>query len=340
LLLVRLSAFGDVIHALPLAENAHRAGASVGWLVERRYRDLLEGNPHVGEIFVADTRLWRRDPTGSETLGGLRNLIRALRRFAPKATIDVQGLWKSAVVARLAGAPVLGFTASDRREGLSAILCARRVQPSSEIPHIVDRNLALLSAAGIPIVRRAPDASYLLSRPSAEAADFLARQPRPFALYHPGAGKPEKIWPAEKLAAVARTLAGDPGLAPAISWGPGDEPLAARMASELPGARLLPPLDPLGLAHVVAAASIFIAGDTGPLHLADALGARTLALFGPTDPDRNGPYRGTAVRIDSATSPDAVAVRARRILQSPAPAPSPERDPGPRRVGERSAAPL
>jgi ADP-heptose:LPS heptosyltransferase len=114
------------------------------------------------------------------------------------------------------------------------------------------------------------------------------------------------------------------------------------MAADLPGARLLPPLDPLGLAHVIAAASIFIAGDTGPLHLADALGARTLALFGPTDPDRNGPYRGTALRFDFATSPETVAARARQILDAPAPAPAPapERDPGPRRTGARAAASL
>jgi lipopolysaccharide heptosyltransferase I len=333
ILLVRLSAFGDVIHALPIAENASRAGATVAWLVESRYRELLEGNPNLERVFLADTRRWRHDPAGSGTRKGLRSLVQELRAFAPDTTIDVQGLWKSAIFARAAGAPVVGFSAGARRESSSAILSSRSVTPPPDARNIVDRNLALLSALGIPIARRAPDAAYLLARESPEAAAFLDGQPRPYALFHPGAGRAEKSWGEEKLAAVARELARDPGLAPALSWGAGDEARVDRMAAVLPGATRLPPLGPAGFAHVIAGAEIFVAGDTGPLHLADALGVRTLALFGPTDPDRNGPYRGTATRFDDSTTPGRVADLARAVLSGPPPAPPPADDPGPRPGG-------
>ena len=319
LLIVRLSALGDIIHTLPLAENARRAGASVGWLCESRYRDVLEGNPNVDRIFLADTRVWRSDPVGAAARRGYRHLRAELAAFAADRTIDAQGLWKSAVLARLAGAPVVGFAASERREGSSALLCSLPVRPPSEARHVVDRNLALLSAVGVPILARAPNARYLLARESAEAEAFLAAQPRPFALYHPGAGRPEKVWGEENLARVASRLAESAGLAPVVSWGPGDEERVARMAARLPDARRVPSLAPHGLAHVMAAAEIFVGGDTGPPHLADAVGVRTLSLFGPTDPERNGPYRGASLRYDAATSPEAVAQRAAEILARPAP---------------------
>ena len=313
ILIVRLSSFGDVIHALPLAANAKLAGARVAWLVEPAYRGLLEADPAVERVFVADTKQWRRSPFSAAA--GVARLRRELRGFAPHRTLDVQGLWKSALLARSAGAPVVGFAAADRKEATSALLCDEPVRP---LPggHVVDRNLALAEAAGFPIQERSPDATFLLSRPSAEADAFLAGQPTPFALYHPGAGRPDKTWGEERFAALAKLLSTEAGLSPVVSWGPGDEERARRMAELLPDARVLPLLPAEGLARVAARASLFVAGDTGPLHLADALGVPTLALFGPTDPARNGPYRrpSSAVRYDAATEAAEVARRAFEVL--------------------------
>ena len=315
LLIVRLSSFGDVIHALPLAANAKRAGAEVAWLVEPAYSGLLEADPDVDRVFVADTKRWRRSPFSPDTASEISHLRRALQQFAPDRTLEAQGLWKSALLARSAGAPVVGFAASDRKEPTSALFCDETVRP---LPggHVVDRNLALAEAAGIPIRERSPDATFLLSRPSAEADAFLAGQPAPFALYHPGAGRPDKTWGEARFAALATLLSKDAGLLPVVSWGPGDEERVRRMAELLPGVRVLPPLPAEGLARVAARAALFVAGDTGPLHLADALGVPTLALFGPTDPARNGPYRrpSSAVRYDAATDAAAVARRAFEVL--------------------------
>jgi heptosyltransferase I len=319
-LIIRLSALGDIVHALPLAENARRAGATVGWACEDRFRVLLEDNPNIDELFVADTRRWRRNPVATGVRRQLRDLTDALAAFAPDWTIDAQGLWKSAFLARAARAPVAAFSFRERREPGSALLADHLVRPPEGVRHIVDKNLALLAPTGIPVRRRAPDARYLLARKDPVAAAFVTEQPAPYAVFHPGAGRPEKVWGADRLATVARKLQDERGLSPVISWGPGDEPLAERMTKKLPEARRVPPLSLRGLARVVAGASLFVGGDTGPLHLADALGAPTLGLFGPHDrgrnePSRNGPYRGTAVRYTASTSPDEVVRRALDVLE-------------------------
>jgi len=320
LLLVRLSSLGDVVHALPIAANARRSGARVGWVVESAYRELVDGNPDVDEVFFADTRNWRRRPFSPRTYAEMRSIFRRLRRFSPDATIDAQGLWKSAVLARAAGGPVVGFGTADRRERGSVLLCDRTVKPVVG-RHIVDHNLALAEAAGIPVRVRSPDARFLLGRPSPEADAFLAGQTRPFAVYHPGASRPEKTWGEERFAELARLVSDGGRMSAVVSWGPGDEERAFRMSKILPQARLLPLLPLAGLARVIAASSLFIGGDTGPLHLADAVGAPTLALFGSTDPDhntpaRNGPYRspGSAIRYDSATGAEEVARKAFEVL--------------------------
>jgi heptosyltransferase I len=318
LLVVRLSAMGDVVHTLPVAANAHAAGAEVGWVVERAYAGLLEANPHCARVFVADTKAWRRQPLSPGTRRAVGDLRRALRAFAPDRVVDAQGLWKSAVIARLAGAPVAGFAAGERREGSSAILCAVRVTPPPQARHVVDRNLALLAAIGIPVAARAPDAAYLLGRPAPAAEEFLGSVPRPFAVFHPGAGREDKAWGEERFAALARLLRDRHGLHPVISWGPGDEQRAERLAALLPGASRPPLLDFAGLARLDVAARLFVGGDTGPLHLADALGAPTLALFGPTDPERNGPYRDRrGIVADMREASDAQAARIARTMLRP-----------------------
>jgi len=310
LLIVRLSAMGDVVHALPLAASARAAGATVGWVVERVFAGLLDGNPNLESVVVADTKAWRRRPFSPSTWRGVAATRAGLRAFAPDLALDVQGLWKSAVVARAAGAPVVGFSSAARREPSSATLCGVPVTPSDDARHVVDRNLALLAPAGIPVAARAPDARYLLEKPSPEADAFVAALPRPFAVFHPGAGRPEKAWGEERFAALAAALRERRGFAPVVSWGPGDEARAERLAALVPGAVRAPRLDIRGLAVLCAAARLFAAGDTGPLHLADALGVATLALFGPTDARRNGPYRDRrGIVADMRAATDAQVLR-------------------------------
>jgi len=319
LLIVRLSALGDIVHTLPVAENAHRAGVEVGWLVEKVHAAVLEGNPAVDRLFVAETRTWRRKPVRPSTRKALTRLSEELESFRPDFTIEAHGLWKSALLARLARAPIVSLGWRDRREPTSGFFVDHRVSLNPGVTHVVDQNLRMLAPLGIPIVAPAPDARYLLARAGAEAEVFLAGLSRPFALYHPGTARPRKAWGEDRYAGLAQRLAAQRGLTPVISWGPGDEARVARFADRLPEARPIPRLDLPGFARVIDAASLFVAGDTGPAHLADALGRPTLALFGPASgrrnvPDRNRPYRGWSMRYDETTSVEEVVARAAGIL--------------------------
>ena len=293
LLLVRLSAMGDIVNALPLAANARAAGDSVAWLVERPFAGLVSGHPAIERTFVADTRSWRRRPLVAETRRAFGALRREIAAWRPDAVVDAQANWKSSVLARVAAGRrrVIGLAAGRRVEPGSALLCGTPVEPGADAVHVVDEALSLLGPLGIPVRSRAPDATHLLAGPSPAAGGFLAAQRRPFVLLHPGAGWAEKCWGEERFAHLARGLIRERGIAPVVSWGPGDERRAERLRSLLPKSPPLPALDFAGLARVVREAALFVAGDTGPLHLADALGVRTLALYGPTDPARNGPYR-------------------------------------------------
>lgn len=319
ILIVRLSAMGDIIHALPLALNAQMSGATVGWLADRRYGGLLAGNPCIERLFLADTRRWRKDPLSLSVLREIARLRKALREFAPDVTLDPQGLWKSALLARLAGARVVGFDAESRREPSSAVLVGKGIELTGDAVHVVDQNLSLLVPLGIPVTRRAPDARYLLARESSSACAFLRTLPSPFALYHPGASHAKKTWGEKNYAQLASRLHQDFGFYPAISWGPGDERRVERLCDLLPYAARIPRLDFAGLATVISRSSLFVAGDTGPLHLADALRVPCLALFGREAfrrnlPERNRPYRGTALGHDQTASVEAVARKAVELL--------------------------
>jgi lipopolysaccharide heptosyltransferase I len=312
---------GDIVHTLPLALNARIAGATVGWLTERRFQGLLEGNPAIDRLFLADTKQWRRNPLAASHWKAISGLRGELEEFAAEATLDPQGLWKSALLARLAGAPVTGFSAASRREPSSAVLAATGVALARESEHVVDQNLALLGALGIPVARKAPDARYLLEPANPQAAAFVKTLTTPFALYHPGSARAGKAWGERNYAELGRRLHADAGLYPVVSWGPGDQPRVARLVRQLPHAAKIPLLDFRGLAQVMARASLFVAGDTGPVHLADALGVPALALFGPDAyrrnvPERNRPYRGGALSYDQAASIDTVARKAVELATS------------------------
>lgn len=321
ILIVRLSSLGDIIHTLPVALNARMGGAEVGWLTERSYRGLLEGNPSIGKLFFADTRRWRGNPASITHWKAVVELRRVLKEFAPDATLDPQGLWKSALLARLAGAPVIGFSADSRREPSSAVLARTGVDIGAEAEHIVEQNLSLLAPLNIPVTRKAPDARYLLHEEDPLASAFLRSVPAPFVLFHPGSAGAAKSWGERNYADLAVELREQLGVYPAISWGPGDERRVARLSKLLPHSAKMPALGFRGLAQVMARAAIFVAGDTGPVHLADAVGVPALAIFGPDAyrrnvPERNRPYRGAALSYDQAASVETVASKAVELVKN------------------------
>ena len=289
-LIVRLSSMGDILHALPLAAGAARAGHRVAWVVERPFASLLRGNTDIAELIVADSRKIRRRlflPDGMRELGALRSSLRA---FAPDVILDPQGNEKSFWVSRLAGAPRVVLDDTRFRRNWTRRFSALRVEPAASARHVSEKAVSLLEAIRIPASSAAPDARYLLRIRDEAAETFLSAAPRPFALFHPGAGWANKAWGEDRFSELAAAVRRELGVHPVVSWGPGDEGRAEDLARRA-GALRIPAVDFPGLAKIVSGASFFAAGDTGPLHLADALGVRTVGLYGPTDPSRTGPFR-------------------------------------------------
>ena len=286
LLVLRLSALGDIIHALPaviaLRERLGR-DTRFGWVVESPYRELVERVAPVDEVFGVSTKRWRRDPLGSEARKTVPETLIAVRRFTRGgAAIDFQGLIKSALIGRISGAKVrVGFESRAVREKPSILFTNRRFAVDRS-QHVVDWNLQLASAAFGSQATPAPriDLSSFLAEPPIDAAGTV--------VLNPGAGRNDKLWPIERFVDLAREL-GREHLESLVVWGPGELGLAETIARE-GGARLAPPTTLRELAAVLGLASAVVAADTGPLHLAAAMGTPVVGLFGPTAPRRNGPY--------------------------------------------------
>ncbi len=298
LLLVRLSAFGDVVFCLPAAKALKAAfpGAELAWAVEENLLPLLRGASYVDRLFPARTRRWRRAPVASR--GEIRAFLREARAFAPDVIVDAQGLLKSAWVTALVPAPrKVGFGRRTATERVNLLATRERIDPVGRA-HAADRMLALAEhVAGRGGFDPLPDVSHLVAAPDAAVDAFLAATGRPFALLQPFASTSAKEWGAGRFVALARELAAR-GLRSAVLWGPG-EGEGARDIAEASGSLLAPPTGPAAAARLASRAALFVGGDTGPTHLAAAAGAPTVALFGPTDPARYAP-RGPRVAVAAA----------------------------------------
>lgn len=283
--LVRLSAIGDVVHTLPALAALHRRGWETGWIVEPPARPLLEGNPGL-------SRLWPAPPARPFAWGAAYRVLAGLRAKEYDVALDFQGLWKSAAWARLSGAGrVIGLSREWRREPGSSVLLGEAAALPPGIDHVIDENLALLRPLGIDEVgaREFPLPSTEAEREAIDRA-LAAIGLGPFAILNPGGGWPEKLWPAERFGALARGLR-DRGLPSLVTWGPGEESLADRVAAASEGAaRRAFPTTLRQYVELARRARLVVAADTGPLHLACAVGSPVVALFGPTDPARNGPF--------------------------------------------------
>jgi len=302
-LLVRLGALGDIVHAIPVAVALRRAypDARIDWLVSAKHRAILDLVPVLtGRIVVND----RGNSDGGMTLVAA---VRELRRTGYDVAIDMQGLLKSAVVARLSGARrVIGFNAKYARESLAALFYTDAYDPggegiyaSSEKRHVVDINLGLLTPLGI--APAAPAFDIDAPRSSAVSA-VVARAGGPFALLNTGAAWPNKRWPPGRLAEVARQLQTRHNLRSIVLWGPDERALAEQVVAESDDAAILAPQTSIAdVAALAAAAAVMVSGDTGPTHIASAVGTPLVGIYGPTRPERNGPLGADDIAVSRAS---------------------------------------
>lgn len=271
ILVVRLGSMGDIVHTLPAAASLKHSfpGSRLTWVVEPQWAPLLEGNPFIDRVV-----LFRR--------GNPRAVLEScaqLRAERYDLAVDFQGLVKSAVVASLSRAErIHGFHQSQAREKLAALFYSNKTLSRSA--HVVDRNLDLASAAGAgALVKTFP------LPPGRQEAPLPGG---PFVLAFPLAGWRSKQWPPEYYGELAARLRDELGITLVVD-GPAMAADALDAASD--GFRHFSGLP--GLIYAVRQAAAVVGGDSGPLHLAAALGKPGVAIFGPTDPARNGPYGGS-----------------------------------------------
>ena len=298
-LIVRLGAFGDIIHTLPLAADLHQAGHTVGWVCEDRWACVLQGSPVVAHIHQVPRKLLRTSGTIARCLL-LRRLARELRAGGYDVVIDAQGLAKSAAIAAVSGVGRrIGHARPRSREG-AWLIADQRVPVSAT--HVIDQQRAL----GLPVLHGAARGGWRFPLPawSAQrqwAIDWLTsigldpRNARRPLMLNVGAGWPTKVWPQERQIAFAQICAAR-GLPLVLVWGSPDELLIAKaIVTASPGTHLAPFTTIPQLAGLIAQARVLVSGDTGPLHLGLALAVPAVGLFGPVPATRNGP-RGQCYR--------------------------------------------
>lgn len=298
-LIVRLGAFGDIIHTLPLAADLHRAGHIIGWVCEDRWACVVQGSAVVRHVHQVPRKGLRTSGTIGRWLL-LRRLVRELRAGDYDVVIDAQGLAKSAAVAAMSGASRRIAHARPRSREGAWLIAGQRVPASAT--HVIDQQRAL----GLPLLHGAARGGWSFPLPawSAQrrwASDWLLaqgldpRQGRRPLMLNVGAGWPTKVWPQERQIAFAQACATH-GLPLVLLWGSPDEQLIAKaIVAASPTTHLAPFTTIPQLAGLIAQARVLVSGDTGPLHLGLALGVPAVGLFGPVPATRNGP-RGRQYR--------------------------------------------
>ena len=364
LLVVRLSAMGDIIHTLPAVAALRDVFPHVhlGWLIDERWAELLctlrypragrrgAERPLVDRVHTVNLGQFRRSPLSFHSGQQIAVGLSELRGVEYDAAVDFQGAVRSALLARWSGTPVL-YGDAQPRENAASMFYTRQVETSGH--HVVEQALSLTQEVirrppgrenaltartlpnGVPAQSmKAPDIEFPTDSDAEKKIDRLTGDTE-FAILSPGAGWGAKQWPVERYGVVAKGLARQ-GIRSLVNYGPGEEELAEAVEKASDGTARAVACSIAELISLTRRARLFIGGDTGPMHLAAALKVPVVAIFGPTNPARNGPFGTRAIVLRSASSltdhtrhrepehglleitPDEVAVAARKLLGSAA----------------------
>jgi heptosyltransferase I len=300
ILIIKPSSLGDVVHALPVLHLLRRRwpDAKISWLVAPYCSGLLEGHPDLDEVIIFDRRrfgtAWKNPSAGLDLISFKRDL----RRRGFDCVIDLQGLFRSGWLAWQTRAPLrIGF--ANAREW-AWMFYTQRIPIATMEQHAVDRYLKVATALGCP--HEPPEFHFALTDGDRAATAAMAGNAEPYAVLLPGANWQTKRWDVEKFAALIEPLRQRFGLRSIVAGGPDVLDLARQIdgALNLAGKTNLPQLVAL-----LERASLVIANDSGPMHIAAALGTPLVTIFGPTNPIRTGPYDrpDSVVRVDIPCSP-------------------------------------
>ena len=304
---------GDVIHTLPAAHALREAfpQAMIGWLIEERWAELLcapgtrlrgersAQRPLIDWVHTVDLKGWRNSLFTLSTVPQVARVWNDVRSAQYEVAVDLQGAIRSAVLARWSGAPVV-WGASEPRESPASLWYTRRATVRGA--HVIEQNLSLAEAVAGPRLG-AEKVEFPCDLRAEQVIDQKLRKLglARFVLISPGAGWGAKCWPAERYGRAARAL-DEWGVKSIVNYGPGEEGLAREVEDKSEGAAQRMSCSIGELTALTRRARAFIGGDTGPMHLAAALQVPVVAIFGPTDPARNGPYGTRSVVLRSFKS--------------------------------------
>jgi heptosyltransferase I len=317
LLIVRLSAMGDIIHTLPAAAALRHAfpHATLGWLVEERWAELLctlryprsgprsPQRPLADRVHSVNTAEWRRAPFSFHHWQHMAATWSELRGIHYDAVIDFQGAVRSALLARWSGAPIVVGSVQPR-ENAASMFYTRQVLVNADGTHVVQQALALAEdvfPTAISDAAAQAQVEFPLDSDAEKKIAVLTADVHNFAILNPGAGWGAKRWPPERYGEVAAGLAKD-GLRSLVNYGPGEQDLAEAVEAASQGAAQKISCSVSELIALTRRAKLFIGGDTGPMHMAAALKIPVVAIFGPTNPQRNGPFGTRSMVLRSAIS--------------------------------------
>ena len=281
-LIVRLGSLGDIVHTFPAVAGLRQSfpRAEIIWLTHPRWVNLVASSNLATEIWPVDSR----------DLASVRLAISKIRSQKWTAAIDYQGLWKSALLPFFAAVPKrIGFSSEAIREFGVPILYTDRVHPRSA--HIADQNGELSLRAGAQTAIGSVKLQVSEAHRQRVSSDLATAGIHNYIVLSPGGGWRSKCWPPERFGELCQKIREELNVRCVINYGPGEESLAATVKSASANADPILYDGELGqLMALLQAANCIVGGDTGPLHLAIALGAKAVAIFGPTNPARNGPY--------------------------------------------------
>ncbi len=307
-LIVKVSALGDVVHALPTLAYLKSADPDIqiDWLVEKSFSAFLADHPLIDHLYRIDTRAWRKSGIKASLQGAL-SIIREIRKSRYDCVLDLQGNAKSGMFTLSSAAPLrFGFDRAGVRESLNLLATNRKVPLGSNDYHVTDRSLAIARAAfpgGTNIVNAGPlpvdpDAASQVVRKLSEN-DFSGPA---LVVLHYGTTWITKHWPLVSWQTLANKLIEELGIRPVLTWGNDQELAAVRSIQRVCNDRAL--IWPRGnlkdLTALLARADLVVGSDTGPIHIAAAVGTSTVSIFRVTDPKRNAPRGGSHSHISTS----------------------------------------
>jgi heptosyltransferase I len=307
-LIVRLSSIGDIVHALPAVAALGEAfpRAEISWAIEKRYAMLLDGNPFVRHVIALDTLGWRSSLASPHTLGEVVRSAQALREVRFDAAIDFQGLIKSGFIAWISGSQErLGFAENWLREPSAGVFYTDRVSPRDR-RHVIEMNLALVERFGAAAL---PQRQWRFPLPCSACHEQVVRERlaalgvEEFIIINPGGGWISKRWSPGNYAELLHLIERDHrelGWRVLLTGSPDEEALIQEILERSGSKQAMYFVSTLAqFVALVHRAKLFVGGDTGPLHLAAAVGTPIVAIYGPTDRARNGPFSASDVTLSN-----------------------------------------